>query len=503
MTKFVPKEVIGDSTFVSVYDPESGDTGYVRMGDLVNKSETTVTATTGPGGVVRNSLGDVIWKPGVNQLLNVQPTTVATVADRAGDPRYSSTTNNGGGASIVDKERTDPCTGLPTLKLTCPAGADNQYQNVTWTYLPPIEMGDNDVWLVSVYCPPRGTSATVNIVLCPTDTYTGASYRRMKCPTTHGARLAPGWNIIALLNHEVRINSSTYEMLGTNQYADWEDVGTANKAQQTRCIHIQVGMISAPASATDFWVGSVHRAPAGWCKSAIMWGADDIPNGWAEYGVPIIESYGWRSTLNPSSAYTDPLYTPYMNLDVIRTLSNRGHEVWGHARIHDNIQEAADKVTPLKAARDFWAGQGFGVASQFMSWPFGAYDDEAIAAAKSLGYRAARATVGAGTAWIPALNPYQLPCWTFEGTTNPWQSDAQINGMILRGQSVMAIGHNTIPGGAGLNSRPAEVQHYADHLRRWCDLVKSHEEAGRCVVVTPSEFFNLCGLDMHTATFVE
>ena len=50
MTKFVPKEVLGDSTFVSVYDPESGDTGYVRMGDLVSKSETTVTAATPPGG---------------------------------------------------------------------------------------------------------------------------------------------------------------------------------------------------------------------------------------------------------------------------------------------------------------------------------------------------------------------------------------------------------------------------------------------------------------------
>lgn len=52
MTKFVPKEVLGDSTFVAVYDPESGDTGYVRMGDLVDKSETTVTAVTSPGGEV-------------------------------------------------------------------------------------------------------------------------------------------------------------------------------------------------------------------------------------------------------------------------------------------------------------------------------------------------------------------------------------------------------------------------------------------------------------------
>ena len=54
MTKFVPKEVLGDSTFVAVYDPESGDTGYVRMGDLVDKSETTVTAVPGPGGGIGN-----------------------------------------------------------------------------------------------------------------------------------------------------------------------------------------------------------------------------------------------------------------------------------------------------------------------------------------------------------------------------------------------------------------------------------------------------------------
>ena len=48
MAKFVPKEVLGDSTFVAVYDPESGDTGYVRMGDLVDMSETTVTSVTSP-----------------------------------------------------------------------------------------------------------------------------------------------------------------------------------------------------------------------------------------------------------------------------------------------------------------------------------------------------------------------------------------------------------------------------------------------------------------------
>ena len=70
MTKFVPKEVLGDSTFVSVYDPESGDTGYVRMGDLVSKSESTVTATTGPGGWIASLTAGAypLWLQGASLL---------------------------------------------------------------------------------------------------------------------------------------------------------------------------------------------------------------------------------------------------------------------------------------------------------------------------------------------------------------------------------------------------------------------------------------------------
>lgn len=73
MTKFVPKEVLGDSTFVAVYDPESGDTGYVRMGDLVSKSESTVTATTSPGGGIAIPVGNAglflpaALRQGINQ----------------------------------------------------------------------------------------------------------------------------------------------------------------------------------------------------------------------------------------------------------------------------------------------------------------------------------------------------------------------------------------------------------------------------------------------------
>ena len=85
MTKFVSNEVLGDSTFVSVYDPESGDTGYVRMGDLVSKSETTVTATTDLGGGIELAISGkwrALGSPGYLPLNNPEYTDVTAEGDR-------------------------------------------------------------------------------------------------------------------------------------------------------------------------------------------------------------------------------------------------------------------------------------------------------------------------------------------------------------------------------------------------------------------------------------
>ena len=84
-----------------------------------------------------------------------------------------------------------------------------------------------------------------------------------------------------------------------------------------------------------------------------------------------------------------------------------------------------------------------------MAWPFGAYNADAIAAAKAAGYKISRAIVGASNPWLPALNPYTYPAYTPE-VQNPWQADAQINGTILRGQSMFTYMHETIAGGASL-----------------------------------------------------
>ena len=86
-----------------------------------------------------------------------------------------------------------------------------------------------------------------------------------------------------------------------------------------------------------------------------------------------------------------------------------------------------------------------------------------------------------------------LPSINLE-TSNPWHADAHLNGAILRGQMIIPYLHATIAGGSGVESYPASSQHYADHLSRWCDLVATHEDAGRVVCMTVTEYFRAVGL---------
>ena len=130
-----------------------------------------------------------------------------------------------------------------------------------------------------------------------------------------------------------------------------------------------------------------------------------------------------------------------------------------------------------------------------MAWPFGAFDQQSIDIAKSLGYRLIRATHGlAFSPLTPGLNPYYMPAFTTE-TTNSWWVDAGLNGMIKRGQACFTYMHNCYPGGAGIDTAPAETSFYADHLRRWCELVARWQQQKRVVCPTASQFFKLTGFD--------
>lgn len=80
----------------------------------------------------------------------------------------------------------------------------------------------------------------------------------------------------------------------------------------------------------------------------------------------------------------------------------------------------------------------------------------------------------------------------------------QITGDVYAGQGVITYGHTAIAGGTSTpNNYPGANSFYADHLKRWCDIVAAHEDAGRCVVTTVSEYFKLCGINPDTHKFLE
>lgn len=79
--------------------------------------------------------------------------------------------------------------------------------------------------------------------------------------------------------------------------------------------------------------------------------------------------------------------------------------------------------------------------------------------------------------------------------SNPWLVDATLNGVCLRGQSCITYMHDTVDGGSGIDSYPGANKHYADHLRRWCQLVAAHVKAGRAECFTVSQYFRACGID--------
>lgn len=174
-------------------------------------------------------------------------------------------------------------------------------------------------------------------------------------------------------------------------------------------------------------------------------------------------------------------------------------------RRHENMVTATDaeKDRALRASRDFWLSRGMPNTAKYAAWPFGQYNSASITKAKNEGYKLIRAVNdGWANALVPAINPYHLRSFDAE-TNNSWHVDTMMNGACLSGRSFWMHMHNAIQGGAGINTFPGVTQFYVEHMRRWCDLAKSHEQAGRAVVVTGLEYFNLCGVNPATDTFIE
>lgn len=439
-----------------------------------------------------------------NHLLRTNPTRIGIPYARDDSASTTNTIVRDSAVIALDNNKVSPCDGLSTAKITIPASISS-YQEFHWDNLTStFTMGDDDVWIIPFYASraPGTLGTNVQIMTSSASTVVGSDYRLYTFPAS---MLLEGWNILTVKHKEVHVSSTTYGIVGTTTSGAWSEPGAITKDSLIRSVRVRIRNTTPDTSAYDCWVGGLYRATSGWCKAAVVLGADDVPRSILDHIIPLVESYGWRMTLNPVSQYAaDPIGT-YISMDEIRELNQRGHEVWGHTRRHEDMTTVTDteKDRALRASRDFWMARGMPDPARYIVWPFGKYDNTAITKAKAEGYRLGRAGGdGVMNSWVPALNPFAIRSFSAE-ISNSWQIDSKINGACLAGRALWLHMHNAIPGGASSNVYPGATSFYVDHYKRWLDLLKSHELAGRVVVATGLEYFDLCGVNPSSDKFVE
>lgn len=437
-----------------------------------------------------------------NRLINSYP-VLRCRPYRADDVTGFTAKSEVGGTIVLDTGRTDPFTGGGMAKITIPAG-NTSYQTVDYFDLPAWQMEPNDVWMFLIYVPVRVADISIQILVSDGAAVSGTDYRQ--AGWTVNDRVSKGYNLLTMLHVENAISSVEYGTVGTTIGPEWVNSGTQTEANQSKSIRMRVKVVNPQASDTVVYFGSVLTADAGWSKGAVMWMADDVPNSWADLAIPVIESYGWKTTMAAVSVYSADPAGNYIYRTELEQLRSSGHEIWNHTRFHENMVSITnpEKDRAIKMSQDYWSSFGIPEPTKYITWPFGQHDDYAVNLVKSYGFKMGLATVGDTiNPMIIGTNPFYINRFTIE-KSNPWQVDSVINGAILKGCGMVTYGHTAITGGAGSpNAYPGAVSFYVDHLKRWCDLVAAHEDAGRCVVTTVSEYFKLCGINPDTHKFLE
>lgn len=435
-----------------------------------------------------------------NQLIRVPPTLRCKPYEFDGTTRYSAVA-----ASVtIDYDRTDPVTGLPMAKITIPAG-DTAFHTIDFYNMSnPWFMRPDDVWMISNYTTLKSPDVQIQLMYSDDASISGTDYRLYSFTGT--ALIQTGYNILSMLQQEEVLGATEYGRVGTSSTNAWQDNNGKNAGTQVRSIRIRVKMVNAAASPTEIFIGSIHTAPAGWAKAAVMWMADDVPASFVDLVGPIIEDYGWKYTLAVATNYANAAAgSIYATASKVREVYEKGHIIVNHMRQHENMDTSltADKIRALNVSGRYWKSVGIPTGHKLLAWPFGAFDAESIALARQYGFVNGFATNGLGPNPIaPGINPFAISRFGIE-ISNSWRVDSEINGAIKRGQGIITYGHTAVAGGGDTGAYPGAVSFYVEHLRRWCELIKSKEEAGECVVGTPYDIFKLYGIDLNIDNFAE
>lgn len=461
-----------------------------------------------PSGIWRHrEHGGVWWRKGLNQLVRVTPTLIAAVSGPTG------------GQSVAPSA--DWVSTRIDARLFCPASGRRAFvgaigdpandYTLAWSDQPSRTFLGTDVLMLTVWLPMELPSdnppavhpvATKVVLRVSPDTTVGANYREF---IATGYELMPGWQTITLRWDEDQLTDGQ-TTVGTREWEpdnknQWRDYGSANVASAIRSYSISIRDSRANA---EVRVGSLLTAPDLWAVSAFNLGFDDC---WSElntYTIPAVEARGWRVNMPVIGSWTaDQTGPSAMTLAQVMDRARQGHSVSAHTWFHNGVVDQslteAQMLDDYTRMRDFWRSKGLTDASTTMMWPRGEVTEQAAAIMAGLGYVWAGGPSGNQNPYTPgAGNPMSGPRMPMElGVNTKWEMYSRYNGMILRGLSVAAVGHQAVSGGASTDAMPvSKIQHYREHFPALLDILQAYEQSGRCVVVgDPMDTYRLAGHD--------
>lgn len=138
---------------------------------------------------------------------------------------------------------------------------------------------------------------------------------------------------------------------------------------------------------------------------------DDGWQGQYRYAAPLLEQYGFTGTFYLYTSVLRGDSSPggvFMSWREAGDLVARGHEIGGHTQTHPNL----NRLRPAALAREVAAGKvalekRLGIVITTFAYPYGACNDNVVAAVTAAGYQTAVSTVS-GVNTVQFADPYRV-----------------------------------------------------------------------------------------------
>lgn len=200
-------------------------------------------------------------------------------------------------------------------------------------------------------------------------------------------------------------------------------------------------------------VGSFDYCTAGVIGAACAFVSfDDEHESVYEHAYPHMAANGQRGTIY---TITDLVGNANkMTWTELQALDAAGWDIGNHTRDHTNLTTLtyAEQLAELQDAQDALDAQGLGAHADQVAYPYGAYNDDTLAAMAAAGMQTGRTVENAAPDILPFANPYRLQVYCYlTSTLSLAQAKAKVDVAKAAGAILSVLGHILVVSGPGAN----------------------------------------------------